>query len=275
MFNLDKCTIRKAELNDIEGLNKIAKTIWDGHDYLPLVADKWIREGGFFVAEHDNKLVGCTKISLFPGNVMWFEGLRVHGKFHGLGIGKLLNAFAFNYAMQEKRLNPALKFEFCTYYKNLESIHLAQKLGFEVVEEYYVMAKRGIKKTIKPTLITDYDMSIFDRFEGHIPCGWRAINNIPQSLNWIKANCRIFQTPAASYLIGGLSGNSILPLGEPQTSLQTELPYFQHFYGSYKFIELILPPAWADSIPGLINKGFHFWDKETKANMYIFQAKTS
>jgi N-acetylglutamate synthase-like GNAT family acetyltransferase len=273
MFKLENCKIRKAELSDLEGLKKIARTIWEGTDYLPIVAEKWINEGGFFVAEHENTLVGCTKISRFPANVMWFEGLRVHGRYQGLGIGKLLNAFAFQYAIAARKSNPELKFEFCTYYKNIESIHLAQKLGFEIVEEYYVLAKRGLKRSLAPQMISDFDMDIFAHYPNHIPCGWRAIYNLEDSKAWIRSNCRLFQTPASSYLVGGLSGNSILPLGEPQRDLRKELPYFQHFYGSYKSIELILPKSWQKMIPDLLERGFRFWDQEAKPNMYIFKAK--
>ncbi len=273
MINIQECRIREATPGDIDGLKKIARTIWEGHDYLPLVAEKWIKEGGFFVAECQGKLLGCTKISRFPGNVMWFEGLRVHGKYHGLGLGKLLNAFAFEYAMRAKADHPELRFEFCTYYQNHESIHLAQKLGFEIVEQYYVLAKRGIKKTIAPMELESFDMDIFEAFPAHIPCGWRGVYNLEESKAWIRENCKIIQTPGSKYLLGGLSGTSILPLGAPQEDLASDLPYFQHYYGSFKSIELILPLSWQKQIPELLKSGFRFWDGEAQPNMYIFRAK--
>lgn len=272
-FNKEDTHIRPALPADKNGLIKMAKTIWDGGDYLPKIVDTWIAEGGFFVAEWQSQIIGCTKITMFPRNVMWFEGLRVHSRYQGKGIGKLLNAFGFRYAMAQKESNPHLSFEFCTYYKNVESIHLARKLGFKVLRRFYVLSKRGVDKCLPPMILDDYDISIFHNLPSHIPCGWRALHNHPDSLSWIKDHCKVFQTPQGRYLLAGISGLCIIPLDSPPVDIGAELPYFQTFYGPRKSIELILPLSWKAQIPYLKKKGFRFWDKETKANMLIFGAE--
>ncbi len=272
MFDISDTIIRATLSTDKAELDKMARTVWDGHDYLPKIAEQWISEGGFFVVEYRNRIIGCTKISRFPNGVLWFEGLRVHAKFRGLGIGKLLNGFAFDYAHRLKDTIPNIKYEFCTYYKNYESIHLAQKIGFKEAERFFVIAKRGTHKTKEPELISEYQLSAFDLLGTHIPCGWRAVHNVSESLDWLKARSKLFKTDNGFFLSGGISGNSILALGQPRSDLKNDLPYFQYLYGPRKSIELILPMSWERHIPALISQGFHFWDGESVANMIIFSA---
>lgn len=262
--------IRAALPADLEGLIKMSKSIWEGSDYLPKVAAKWIEEGGFFVADYNGRIIGCTKISIFPHEVIWFEGLRVQSRFQGKGIGRLLNAFAYQVAMAISKGMKQPKYEFCTYYKNHESIHLAQKLGFEVLERYYVLYRRGVQKTTNPAWIQDFSMDAFACYPSHIPCGWRSVYNDPLSLPWLKSNCRIFETPSGKYLAGGISHPSILPLGRPVESLRSELPYFQALYGSRKSMELIVPASWEQQIPALMQEGFKFWDDEIVPALLIF-----
>ena len=271
-LDLSKCLIRPAQMQDTNALLKMSQTIWDGHDYLPNILGRWIREEGFLVAEYEGMIVGCTKISRFPHDVIWFEGLRVHGRFQGMGLGNLLNQAAYEYARAEAALNPKLGFEFCTYYKNHESIHLAQKLGFRIVQKFYVITKRGVKNIRQPELAHSYDLAWFDCFDSHIPCGWQAVHRHPDSLPWMQARTKILASPRGRYLLGGISGYTIAPLMAPNLNIIEDLGYFQAFYGSYKAIELVLNMAWAPLVPALIQKGFRFWDDEPAPNMYIFTA---
>ncbi|MDP2172214.1 MAG: GNAT family N-acetyltransferase [Candidatus Cloacimonadaceae bacterium] len=268
-----ECVIRLAEPGDRKDLISISRTIWEGHDYLPQIMDKWISEPYFIVCEFRGRVIACLKLSLLPDNVLWFEGLRVHGRFQGKGIATLMNRFAMGIAVELKKLNPPLSFEFCTYYKNAESLHLTQKVGFEVVQNCYQLDKRGVRDTKKPKILKDYDMSIFSALGDFIPLGWQALHNAPASLAFIRKHAVVFQTPQSIYLLGGVIDKHITFLTPPPADLKPELAFYQHFHGSRRKYGIVLSPRFVSSLPLLSKHGFNFWDeeKEPVANMYVLK----
>lgn len=263
-FEFKDCTVRLAQESDTSDLVAIAKTIWDGTDYLPGIMRRWIKDPWFFVCEYQKQVIACIKLSLFPDNVLWIEGLRVHAKFQGHGIGSFLNKHIYAFADQMKAKNPALTYEFCTYYQNFESLHMTQKLGFEIVTRFFEYDKRGIKATMEPEIVTDYDMSIFSAYPVHIPLGWQAVHNHPDSLRFIKSKVSIFRTPQSTYMIAGVADKNIILLEPPVANFKAELPYFQHFYGSRKKYGLILSLEFQKYLPQLFKLGFHSEIKEAK-----------
>jgi len=272
-LNLDNFIIRPALLDDLPAIAKMARTIWDGHDYLPKIAPKWIEDGNFFLLVDQAQVLGCVKITLFPDKVLWLEGLRIHARYQGKGLGRHLNQFAFGHALDLRKQDPAIRFEFCTYYLNVESLHMARKAGFRIASRFYVLNKKGLQKTLDPMLITDYEPALFRHYPKHIPAGWQSVHNHPEGLAWIREHCQVFQTPKATYLLGGLSGKCILPLTQLPPDIKAELPYFQHFYGTGKQIELIIPFRWRTQLPNLEKQGFRFWEKNPahRANMLILE----
>lgn len=270
-FELAQCNIRIALPTDADDLVRMSKTIWEGHDYLPMILSRWIGEDWFFVVEYQSRIIACLKLSLFPDNVIWFEGLRVHGKYQGLGIGTMLNAYAFGFAEQLRKQNPAISYEFCTYYKNYESLKMTKKAGFRIVEHFYQLDKRGVRDTKEPEIVTDYDMSIFKAYKKYIPLGWQAVRNHPDSLYFIKQRATVFLTPQSIYLLAGLADKNVIFLQTPVKDFKSELPYLQHFFGSRKKYGVILPMSMSRDIPFMQSKGFYFWEgeKEPVRNMVI------
>jgi hypothetical protein len=63
------------------------RRVWDGHDYVPLVFDRWVRDGGFYLAQLGRRIVGCGKVTEFAPGELWLEGLRVDPLLHGRGLG--------------------------------------------------------------------------------------------------------------------------------------------------------------------------------------------
>jgi RimJ/RimL family protein N-acetyltransferase len=263
-FKLEECRIRLARQEDTDDLNAIARGIWSGSDYLPKVLPRWLAEPYFFVCEYREQVVACIKLSLFPDSVLWFEGLRVKHSFQGHGIGSMMNAEMFRFAKSLKAKNPQLKFEFCTYYQNVESLHLTQKIGFKVVKKFYTLDKNGINLQKEPMMIRDFDLSLFKLYPDYIPCGWQSIHNCPEALNFLKTRTQVFETPQARYLLAGLSDKNIILLSPPPKNIKAELPYFQSFYPPRKRYGLIVPLGYNRYLPQLHAGGFRFWDKEPK-----------
>ncbi|HNX38241.1 MAG TPA: GNAT family N-acetyltransferase [Candidatus Cloacimonadota bacterium] len=261
-FDLNNCTIRLARPSDTADLEAIARTIWDGTDYLPRIMDRWISEPWFFVCVYEGKVIACIKLSLFPDNVLWIEGLRVHRRFQGKGIATLLNRHIFRFATELKARNPELAFEFCTYYKNAESLHMTEKMGFRIVKRFYQLDKRGVKHTKESEIVTDYDMSLFKAYPDYLPLGWQAVHNTASSLDFIKSRATVFRTPRSTYLLAGVGEKNITFLQPPVQDLKVELPYFQSFFGSRRKYGIVLPPGFNEYLPQLLKLGFYFWEEE-------------
>ncbi|MBW6513783.1 MAG: GNAT family N-acetyltransferase [Candidatus Syntrophosphaera sp.] len=258
-------------MSDRQDLIRIAKGIWGGTDYLPKVMDIWISEPWFLVCEYRGRVIGCLKMTSFPDHVLWFEGLRVQVRYQNHGIATLLNRHSFAIAARLKRDDPALSFEFCTYYQNSESLHLTQKLGFRVVHKFYVLNKRGIKATLEPRILEDIDLGLFHHYPDYIPCAWQTVHNSLASLPFLKERGCLFQSPRATYYLGGLHERYIILLEPPNLNIKADLPYFQHFFGSRKSYQIIIPPEFRASWQILHLAGFRVWADEVEENMLVLR----
>lgn len=272
MFILEDCLVRIARPSDRADLIEISRGIWEGHDYLPMIVDRWIGEDWFFVCEYQGKVIACLKLSIFPDNVLWFEGLRVHRRYQGKGIAKLMNRELMAFAASLATRNPALSFEFCTYYKNVESLAITRKMGFVVQEAFYNMERRGVVKVKEPEIVDDYDMEIFQNYPSHIPLNWHAVHAVEASLPFIKEHAMVFRTEKGLYLTGTVGERCITLLSDLPTDIDAELPYLQHIFGSRKKIGLTFSPAIRGEIPRLQEHKFRFWDErgEIAQNMLVF-----
>ncbi|PKN73570.1 MAG: hypothetical protein CVU50_02315 [Candidatus Cloacimonetes bacterium HGW-Cloacimonetes-3] len=271
-LNLAECIIRLATEADTDDLLAIARGIWGGSDYLPKLLPRWLSEPYFFVCEYEGRAIACIKLSMFPDHVLWFEGLRVLNRFQGMGVASLMNREMFRFAAKLQAKDPLLSFEFCTYYQNVESLHLTRKQGFKQVQGFYALDKHGVKRQTKPVII-DVDMSQFRAYPSYIPCGWQTVHNCPESLNFLKERAVMFQTPQAMYLAGGITERCIILLSPPPKNLQAELAYFQYFFSPFKHYVLIVPTQFKRYLPSLHKAGFKFWDKESKPveNMLVLK----
>lgn len=270
---LHACKVRLATKDDIGGLVLMSRGIWGGTDYLPKIVERWIAEPYFFVCEYDNKIIGCGKMSLFPDKVLWFEGLRVHSKYQGQGVAKLINRHMMAFAAELESREGAYSHEFCTYYRNYESLHLAKLRGFRVVKRFYDLNRRGISRQLEPEFPEIMDMSCFKAYPDYIPCGWQVFHHSPSALQIIKERGRVFRTPQGFYYAGGLAEIHILPLSPLPVNLKAELPYFQWFYQPRRSIGLIVPFGYRGKLQALREAGFAPWDNEPKpaANMLVLK----
>jgi hypothetical protein len=270
-FDLSKCFVREARKTDREDLIRVSRGIWGGTDYLPLLMDRWIAEPWFLVCEYLGKVIGCLKLSLFPDKVLWFEGLRVQKRFQNHGVASLLNRHSYVLAEKLLREGTVQSFEFCTYYKNLESLPSTQKFGFKAIDGFYVLEKRGVKATREPQSLPLRNLEPFRHYGNYIPCAWQSLHHCDESLAFLQSYGRIIQTPHASYYVGGAHEQHVILLEPPTPAMKNDFPYLQHLFGSRKSYNIILPPAFKDSLPLLHELGFRFWDCEPLLNMLVLR----
>ena len=76
------------------------KSIWRGHDYIPKVWDRWIRDKGgrMFVAEVDGRPVAISRVRLMEDGSAWLEGARVHPRYRRRGIATSLGRSSMEFA---------------------------------------------------------------------------------------------------------------------------------------------------------------------------------
>jgi GNAT superfamily N-acetyltransferase len=109
----------------------MSKLIWGGHDYMPLVWDRWVadKKGALLTATADGVPVGTAKISeLSPGEI-WLEGLRLHPDYQGRGLSRRIHRATFREA---SKLNPRVV-RYSTWLGNEASRKIAERNGFWLI----------------------------------------------------------------------------------------------------------------------------------------------
>jgi GNAT superfamily N-acetyltransferase len=135
---LSKPVCRPTLTADIPEILEITRHTWQGHDYVPLVLDQWIRDtsGAMFTAELAGTPVGIVKLSLLGEKDWWIEGLRVNQSIKNRGIGKHLFGFALEY--WKNHCSGTLRM--ITGEANTTSQHLAGLFGFEPVLKFQLFS---------------------------------------------------------------------------------------------------------------------------------------
>ncbi|MGQ9478147.1 MAG: GNAT family N-acetyltransferase, partial [Candidatus Bipolaricaulia bacterium] len=131
-----KPLIRPARPGDREEILRISSQIWEGHDYVPLALDRWLTEGGLFVAELAGRVVGFAKTTILSSSEFWLEGLRVALEYRNRGIGKALAEAQ----LQEALAQGARSVRYSTGEINRASSRIAQALGFREVARFTFMS---------------------------------------------------------------------------------------------------------------------------------------
>lgn len=131
-----KPNIRAATPQDKGDILKISAQVWEGHDYVPKVCERWLAEGGLWVAELDSRVVGFAKTSILSPGELWFEGLRVHPEYRGRDIAKALAKFQLEDALARSPQSIRL----ATAEVNRESIHIAEEFGLRELARFTYMA---------------------------------------------------------------------------------------------------------------------------------------
>lgn len=124
----DRIRFRAIRRDDRERLLSIAARVWEGHDYLPAVFDRWIAEPGSYFGgmELDGRLVGCGRVMRFDERRGWLEGLRVDPDLHQQGLGRRMSGHVMRTAV-ELGLTELM---FSTYFDNRASVTIGEGFGF-------------------------------------------------------------------------------------------------------------------------------------------------
>ena len=81
----------------------MTRDIWDGHDYLPRVFDRWMSDAGaaFQAAEVEGDVVGVHRVRPYAPGLVWYEGLRVASTHRRQGVARAMLVAAVEDARQQ------------------------------------------------------------------------------------------------------------------------------------------------------------------------------
>ncbi len=221
--------LRSARPEDRERILAISAQVWEGEDYIPLVLDDWLAEGGLAVAELERVVAGLGKLTVLAPGEVWLEGLRVDPAHRGKGVAKAI-------AHHQLRAALALKprsIRFATAEVNVESLHIAGKQGFREIARFtYVEgpvrdepAPPGVTpvRDVEPAWAFIQASPVFRAARGLLAWGWRFPALTPERLGSLVAHEAVFAyedpvqgllvlqpdpyAPASFAAIGFLDGN--------------------------------------------------------------------
>src|SRR5256885_181095 len=88
----DDLVLRPVRPADYDRIVEITQDVWEGHDYIPRVFDRWVSDSAasFQAAELDGEVVGVQRARPFAPGLVWYEGLRVASSHHRQGIARAM-----------------------------------------------------------------------------------------------------------------------------------------------------------------------------------------
>lgn len=172
----DSLSVRRARPADREAILEMSKRIWGGHDYMPLVWDRWLAEkkGALLTVTVDGRPVGTSKVSLLSPGEVWLEGLRLHPEFHGRGLSKRIHRATFREA---SKLRPRTV-RYSTWIGNEASRRIAEKNGFwQIARTGWMWGKVRKPPPVSGRRATPDDLDAVVRFVHASSC-YEATNGV-------------------------------------------------------------------------------------------------
>ncbi|MEA3312221.1 MAG: GNAT family N-acetyltransferase [candidate division WOR-3 bacterium] len=208
--------IREATLKDREGILKVASATWEGWDYVPLFLEDWIREGGLYVAEVGDEIVGITKTTELSSGELWLEAIRVAEEHRRKGLGREIAERQLELALAS---NPK-SIRLSTADVNTASLAIIRRLGFTeyVLFDYFEQSEplaglEGVEfdesKLLADAHVAEKAWALvrsseeFAAAKGLLPHTWKFYE-------WTKALFRSLLEDRLVYVTSGVKGVLVL-----------------------------------------------------------------
>ena len=124
-------TLRPVRAADRERITEMTREVWEGHDYIPRVFDRWVSDAGaeFQAAEIDGGVVGVQRLRPYAPGLMWYEGLRVAPENRRQGVARAM----LRAAIEESREQGFHEIRLAT--RDEPAIALFESIGFRLLVE--------------------------------------------------------------------------------------------------------------------------------------------
>jgi N-acetylglutamate synthase-like GNAT family acetyltransferase len=130
--------IRKLRPSDRVDITEISRHVWEGRDYLPGVAEEWLKDKNcyFYGVVCDGHVVAVGNLRLLEnGRTGWMEGLRVHPDCRGKGYANEIT----RYLVRKAEELGVRRLRYTTGDENVASLKLADMAGFSRLLEMSVL----------------------------------------------------------------------------------------------------------------------------------------
>lgn len=188
--------IRKLRQSDRADITEISRHVWEGHDYLPSVAEEWLKDKTchFYGIVADDHVVAVGNLHLLErGRTGWMEGLRVHPDYRGKGYANEIT----RYLVRKAEDLGVRRLRYTTSDENAASLNLAKMAGFSRLLEMAVLwstnpktapPAKGYYPTEKTTPARTYEL--LQTNPSIVPHGiliydWKAVDSELQNLEEI------------------------------------------------------------------------------------------
>lgn len=285
---------RQLTSEDKEQVIRICKSIWEGDDYIPNIFDKWVQaDNSYFIGLfQEEKLIGFGRLASHGDGNYWLEGLRKDHELQLKGIGKKIANHLIKIAIEKE----CKSLKFSTYFDNVESIALNEKIGFSKIKEWSYL-ELELDKLDKHKFISNTDslgqpsLEEFTKFlleskfykemDGYLCQGWKVFNVSDKyltqlyhkSLSYIIANGEEIEA-MVTYVIDN-DENIFITLLEYSTKDQCSLLLnriiSQAFKENRDAVSIIVPSH--SRVDCLENFAFKSWERKDDFLLYAYQGK--
>ena len=131
MATTEELTIRPVRPADRDRVVEMTQDVWEGHDYLARVFDRWVSDAGaaFHAAEIEGVVVGLQRLRPFAPGLVWYEGLRVASEHRRQGVARTM----LEAAIDEARAQNLREMRLAT--RDLPAVRLFESAGFRRIVE--------------------------------------------------------------------------------------------------------------------------------------------
>ncbi|HQN22748.1 MAG TPA: GNAT family N-acetyltransferase [Thermotogota bacterium] len=257
-----------AEEKDREPILALSRKIWEGGDYLPNTLNDWLAVEDPFMLLWDNSrenLIGCGHLAFF-GSTAWLEGLRIDPSFQGKGYGGLLFREMLRVAFRRKPQRVAT----LIISDNAASLHLAEKHGFDIVAESFLLEADPLskpwKKAAEPSPVYPREIgkmrSVFSEFLSASNQYWHDAWLAYPEADYLQD--RFLFSYSGGKILAGITGHepdsfAISAFTRPGEWLAEALEDIRRWASRLgcRVVTLTLPMPMAITLPFIEKQGFH------------------
>jgi GNAT superfamily N-acetyltransferase len=129
LASIGELTLRPVRPADRDRITEMTKDVWEGHDYISRVFDRWVSDAGaaFEAAEVDGVVAGVQRLRPFAPGMMWYEGLRVAPEQRRRGVARAM----LQSAIEESREQGFREIRLAT--RDQPAIDLFESVGFKLL----------------------------------------------------------------------------------------------------------------------------------------------
>ncbi|MDE1863140.1 MAG: GNAT family N-acetyltransferase [Thaumarchaeota archaeon] len=193
--------IRKAKRDDRQAVLEFCKDTFPWGDYISDVWGIWESDGGLYVLEMEDAVVGVYHVALLQKEA-WLEGMRVHPNHRKKGLGTAMMGHAES-VVKEGTIRLVIESE------NHPSIKMVRNMGYDIESEWRLYVMEPGRETSKAS-IAETAANLADLADSHTYAdSWKWLPLDGEELGKLVGNGRVVEcSQNGSVLAAGIWNRS-------------------------------------------------------------------